>query len=136
MITPGLAFAIAYEPYRLAVVPATEELLARLARNARVMSNPKLKHAVEFATKGAEIEATIAAERANALIARANAKGAGLPALPAYVTEWRTWLENVATHVKPMLPNADAEQGICCGRIRCLIDARMGRRREARLPAS
>ena len=32
MITPGLAYAIGYQPYRLALVHAVEALLARLAR--------------------------------------------------------------------------------------------------------
>lgn len=46
MISSGLAFAIGYAPYRLALVAANQKLLARLARNAGVMANAKLEHAV------------------------------------------------------------------------------------------
>lgn len=115
MISSGLAFAIGYAPYRLALVSANQDLLARLARNAGVMSNPKLKHAVEFATKGAKIEATTAAEKVNAVIARANAKGAALPPLSAAVAEWSGWIANVAARLKPMLAGSDAANGFDVG---------------------
>ncbi len=72
MITPGLAYAIGYEPYRLAAAHAVKELLARVAANSSVMAIPKLEHAVAFATKGADLEQATAAAKASAVVARAN----------------------------------------------------------------
>ncbi len=115
MISPGLAYAIGYEPHRLRLVHATTDLLARAARNPAVMSNPELNHAVEFATKGAKIEAAIASEKVNAMIARANASGAGLPPLPAEIVQWPAWIDDLATHVKPALAGNDVELAFDAG---------------------
>jgi hypothetical protein len=95
MIAPGIAYAIGHEPYRLAAASAVKELLARLARNASVVADPKMKHAVEFATKGAAIEQKIAAEKATAMVARANASGADLPEIPAEIADSTSWIAAV-----------------------------------------
>jgi len=115
MITPGLAYAIGYESYRLAAVQAVKELLARLARNASVMANPKVKHAVEFATKGAAIEQKIAAEKATAVVARAHAAGVSLPEVPGQTPDAPSWIAAVEAQLKPEL-QGDAAVALQAGR--------------------
>ncbi|MGN6110665.1 MAG: hypothetical protein ACTHU0_36520 [Kofleriaceae bacterium] len=106
MITPGLAYSISYEPHRLALLQANEELLARLAANPRVMADPKRKHAVEFATQAAKIEQKIAAEKIGDMIAQARSSGVEIPQLPASYTEWEPWREALAAQAKSRYSNA------------------------------
>ncbi len=114
-ITPGLSFSIGYQPYRLTLVHAVEELLAHLARNANVIASPRLKHAVQLATKEATVERTIAAKRANELIVRAKARDVVLPSLPATAEDWPAWIAELADHTRRMLSSDDAVRGFDTG---------------------
>lgn len=126
MITPGLAYSIGYEPYRLALAHAVAELLERLARDPRIMANPKLKHAIEFASRGAKIEQTVAAEKANALIARAAAKNIALPELPTSVKQWAAWVASLADHIAPMLPGREAAVAFEAGTVAAALMVQWG----------
>lgn len=93
MIPAGLAFTLAYVPAKLAAVDTTRALLEGLSRDNGVSSEPKLKHAVEFARKATQIERKIAAEEVQVAIRKAAAAGVVLPALPETAEAWPAWRE-------------------------------------------
>src|SRR5690606_23847915 len=56
-----------------------------------------------------------AADRVNALIERAKAKGVELPPLPAPVSEWPAWIASVSAQVRSMLPGGDTTRAFDAG---------------------
>lgn len=63
MSNTGLAFTLAYAPAKLDAIEMTRSLLAKLESEPGVTSDPKLKHAVDLASKATPIERKLAEEK-------------------------------------------------------------------------
>lgn len=85
MLTPQVAFALAYAPARLAALHSQQTLLAELARDPAVAGDEKLAQAVSFGSKALSIELGLAKRKLDEVLATAH--GAGMPLFRAPIDE-------------------------------------------------
>jgi len=103
MVSPSLAFMLAFVPGKLAGIDASRALLERLLKDAAVTADRELKHAVEFATKSTQIERKIALSNVEEIFANASKAGVAMPALPLNAGGWPAWGDEAATALAPHL---------------------------------
>ncbi len=122
VISPGLAYEVAFRPHRLAAAHAHRDLLAWVVDLPGATADPGFWKAVETAGGISETECRIAADEFADLADRA--RDGGFELLPPPVSEagWPFWLADLAARARPLLSDPHValafEAGMAAGGLR------------------